>query len=99
MCSKRKRIVIIAVSAAAVIAWGIFVGIEQSRDVHGSETFIEFADKCASGGKFELRDLAGNVVNGEKAEEFQALYENGSYDKMQDFLLDNNYSLGFSKDE
>lgn len=71
--------------------------IQQSHDVYESEFFIDFVEKCADEGSFELRDGTGNPAPQEQTEEFQALYKEGEYRRMQEFLLENNYSLGCKK--
>lgn len=82
----------------AVIAVGTFY-MQQSHDVYESELFIEFVEKCESEGNFVLRDESGNPVPQEKSKEFQAFYEERDYRKMQEFLVKNNYSLGYEENK
>ncbi len=73
--------------------------MQQSHDVYESELFIEFVEKCADAGRFVLRDAAGNLVPQKQLEEFQTLYEKKEYREMQEFLVKNNYSLGYEENK
>lgn len=65
-------------------------------NVSTSELFLDFLKKCFSSEEYSLADSDGNLIVDERLGYIYNLYEEGEYEKIQEYLLENNYALRYS---
>ncbi len=94
MMKKKGKLITLLLTAAFLIC---LTCLSANHSVWGSKEFIEFADRGFASGNLELYNKRGESLQGEPLEHVYDLYDNGDYKGIQSYLLENEYSLGFSQ--